>query len=202
MACSPGEIINEVCSILRSKAEENGLALEAAFDGPMPRTIQSDPTRFRQVLMNVAGNAIKFTPAGRVRSRPASSRPAGEPAKLIVEISDTGIGIPADKLESIFDPFTQADSSITRQFGGTGLGLAISRRLAEQLGGAITVESEVGRGTTFTCELRRGIAGRCSAAGASGSGRQGDSAGGLQSRRRCSAIIASWWSMTATRTGN
>ena len=119
----------------------------------MPRTIQSDPTRFRQVLMNVAGNAIKFTPTGYVRVRARLSRPAAEPPKLVVEISDTGIGIPADKLETIFDPFTQADSSITRQFGGTGLGLAISRRLAEQLGGGITVESEVGRGTTFICEF-------------------------------------------------
>ena len=156
VACSPGEIINEVCSILRSKAEEKGLRLEAAFDGPMPRTMQSDPTRFRQVLMNVAGNAIKFTPSGQVRIMARLSRPAAEPPKLVVEISDTGIGIPADKLESIFDPFTQADSSITRQYGGTGLGLAISRRLAEQLGGSITVESEVGRGTTFTCEFAVG----------------------------------------------
>jgi PAS domain S-box-containing protein len=153
VACSPGEIINEVCSILRAKAEEKGLRLEAAFDGPMPRTIQSDPTRFRQVLMNVAGNAIKFTPTGYVRVRARLSRPAAEPPKLVVEISDTGIGIPTDKLETIFDPFTQADSSITRQYGGTGLGLAISRRLAEQLGGGITVESEVGRGTTFICQF-------------------------------------------------
>jgi PAS domain S-box-containing protein len=156
VACSPGEIINEVCSILRSKAEENGLRLEAAFDGPMPRVIQSDPTRFRQVLMNVAGNAIKFTPSGHVRVSARLNRPAVGPPKLIVAISDTGIGIPADKLETIFDPFTQADSSITRQFGGTGLGLAISRRLAAQLGGGITVESEVGHGTTFTCEFAVG----------------------------------------------
>ncbi|HUE16092.1 MAG TPA: response regulator, partial [Planctomycetaceae bacterium] len=156
VACSPGEIINEVCSILRSKAEEKGLRLEAAFDGPMPRTIQSDPTRFRQVLMNVAGNAIKFTPTGHVRLRAWLSRPVAQPPKLVVEISDTGIGIPADKLESIFDPFTQADSSITRQYGGTGLGLAISRRLAEQLGGDITVESELGRGTVFTCQFAVG----------------------------------------------
>jgi PAS domain S-box-containing protein len=156
VACSPGEIINEVCSILRSKTEEKGLRLETAFDGPMPRVIQSDPTRFRQVLMNVAGNAIKFTPSGHVRIASRLSRPAVGPRKLVVEISDTGIGIPADKLETIFDPFTQADSSITRQFGGTGLGLAISRRLAAQLGGGITVESEVGRGTTFTCEFAVG----------------------------------------------
>jgi PAS domain S-box-containing protein len=153
VACSPGEIVNEVCAILRPKADEKGLRLETAFDGPMPRTIQSDPTRFRQVLMNVAGNAIKFTPAGYVRVRARLDRPAAEPPKLVVEISDTGIGIPAHQLETIFDPFTQADSSITRQFGGTGLGLAISRRLAEQLGGGITVESEVGRGTTFICQF-------------------------------------------------
>jgi PAS domain S-box-containing protein len=156
VACSPMAIITEVCGILRAKAEEKGLRLESVFDGPMPRTIQSDPTRLRQVLMNVAGNAIKFTLCGRVELQAAIRRPPNGDPKLIVRVIDTGVGIPADKLETIFDPFTQADSSITRQFGGTGLGLAISRRLAEQLGGGITVESEVGRGTTFICEFAIG----------------------------------------------
>ncbi|HEV8002699.1 MAG TPA: PAS domain S-box protein [Planctomycetaceae bacterium] len=153
---SPVKIVTEVCAILRSRAEEKGLKIEATFDGPIPRTIQSDPTRLRQVLMNVAGNAIKFTPQGQVRIKARLDDSSRNDPKFIVEIQDTGIGISADKLDSIFNPFTQADSSITRQYGGTGLGLAISRRLAEQLGGGITVESEVGHGTVFTCSFATG----------------------------------------------
>jgi len=156
VACSPIKIINEVCTILNSKASEKGLLLTAQFDGPMPATIVSDPTRLRQVLMNVVGNAIKFTPSGQVRMIARLDRLANGDGKLVVQIADTGIGIAPDKLDSIFDPFTQADSSITRQFGGTGLGLAISRRIAEILGGGISVESELGRGTTFTCEIATG----------------------------------------------
>jgi PAS domain S-box-containing protein len=154
--CAPVKLVSEVCAILRSRAEEKGLRLEVAFDGPVPRTIQSDPTRLRQVLMNVAGNAIKFTPHGQVRILARLDKSSPDDPKFVVEIRDTGIGIPPDKLDSIFNPFTQADSSITRQFGGTGLGLAISRRLAEELGGGISVTSEVGFGTTFTCSFATG----------------------------------------------
>ncbi|HET6327670.1 MAG TPA: PAS domain S-box protein [Planctomycetaceae bacterium] len=153
---SPVKIVMEVCAILRSRAEEKGLKIESEFEGPLPRTIQSDPTRLRQVLMNVAGNAIKFTPQGQVRIKARLDDSIADDPKFVVEIQDTGIGIPADKLDSIFNPFTQADSSITRQYGGTGLGLAISRRLAEQLGGGVTVESEVGRGTVFICSFATG----------------------------------------------
>jgi CheY-like chemotaxis protein/HPt (histidine-containing phosphotransfer) domain-containing protein len=106
--------------------------------------------------MNIAGNAIKFTPAGQILIATQLDRAAGAPPKLVIRITDTGIGIPADKLKLVFDPFTQADSSITRQFGGTGLGLAISHKLAELLGGGIEVESQVGRGTTFTCRIAVG----------------------------------------------
>ncbi|HEX3870339.1 MAG TPA: PAS domain S-box protein, partial [Pirellulales bacterium] len=154
--CSPVKIIEDVCSILRSKASEKGLTLSAAFDGPMPSTIRTDPTRLSQVLMNVAGNAVKFTYSGGVKMTARLDRPTGQPAKLVVQIVDTGIGISPDKLSSIFEAFTQADSSITRQFGGTGLGLTISRQLAEALGGGIRVESEVGHGTTFTCDFATG----------------------------------------------
>lgn len=154
--CSPIQLIEEVCSILRTKAEEKGLRLRTVFDGPLPEIIRTDPTRFRQVLMNIAGNAIKFTPSGHIEITVRLHRPPGETPKLIVQIADTGIGIPPEKLGVIFDPFTQADSLITRQFGGTGLGLAISRRLTELLGGQINVQSQVGRGTTFTCEIAVG----------------------------------------------
>jgi PAS domain S-box-containing protein len=156
VACSPVKLIEEVSSILRTKAAEKGLQLKTVFAGPMPETIHTDPTRLRQVLMNIAGNAIKFTPAGHVEITARLDRPADAPPKLVIQIADTGIGIPPEKLRLIFDPFTQADSSITRQFGGTGLGLAISRRLTEMLGGCITVQSQVGRGTTFTCEIAIG----------------------------------------------
>ncbi|HTU26862.1 MAG TPA: ATP-binding protein [Pirellulales bacterium] len=156
VACSPVKLIDEVCSILGPKAEEKRLRLEAIFAGPIPETIRTDPTRFRQVLINIAGNAIKFTAAGHVTITTRLRLPETTTPKLVVEIADTGIGIPAEKIAAIFDPFTQADSSITRQFGGTGLGLAISRRLTEMLGGSIAVESKVGRGTTFTCEIDTG----------------------------------------------
>jgi PAS domain S-box-containing protein len=156
VACSPIKIIQEVCAILRSKAEEKGLQLQAVFAGPLPQTIHSDPTRLRQLIMNIAGNAIKFTAQGHVTITTTLRRPADEEAKLVLEIADSGIGIPASKLDLIFEPFTQADSSITRKFGGTGLGLAISRRLAELMGGHITVQSEFGRGTTFICEIATG----------------------------------------------
>ncbi|HWA98862.1 MAG TPA: PAS domain S-box protein, partial [Pirellulales bacterium] len=154
--CSPVKIIQEVCAILKSKASEKGLLITAAFDGLMPATIISDPTRLRQVLMNVAGNAIKFTTRGSVQVRARLDRRDDRSPKLVIRVIDTGIGIPADKMETIFDPFTQADSSITRQYGGTGLGLAISRRLAASLGGSISVRSAVGEGTVFTIEIATG----------------------------------------------
>jgi PAS domain S-box-containing protein len=156
LACSPIKIINEVCSILRSKAEEKGLELSAQFERAIPLMIRSDPTRFRQIIINIVGNAIKFTASGGIRINCSLRQPADDEPKLIIQITDTGIGIPQDKLDMIFERFTQADSSITRQFGGTGLGLAISQQLAHLLGGGITVESEPGRGTTFTCEIATG----------------------------------------------
>ncbi|HEX4130564.1 MAG TPA: ATP-binding protein [Pirellulales bacterium] len=155
IACSPVNLVNEICSILRSKAEEKGLSLAAVFDGPMPRSIHTDPTRLRQVLMNIAGNAIKFTASGSVTITVKADTDAQQP-RLIFAVTDTGIGIPADKLDSIFEAFTQADSSVTRQFGGTGLGLTISRRLVELLGGSLSLQSEVGRGTTFTFDVATG----------------------------------------------
>ena len=154
--CSPVQVIQEVCAILRPKAEGKRVHLRVALEGPLPKTIRSDPTRLRQVLINIAGNAIKFTSSGEVRITAGLRQSPEGASKLFVRVADTGIGIPADKLEAIFDPFTQADSSITRQFGGTGLGLAISRRLTERMGGGISVQSEVGKGTTFTCTFDAG----------------------------------------------
>ena len=105
--------------------------------------------------MNLVGNAIKFTKEGKVEVIAYLLNLAGK-THLAIEVRDTGIGIPADKLNSIFDPFVQADSSVTRQFGGTGLGLAISRRIVAALGGALTVHSELGKGSVFTATIDPG----------------------------------------------
>ena len=109
-----------------------------------------DPTRVRQVLSNLLGNAIKFTRDGRV-----SLIVAEDPGGIEVTVEDTGIGIPADKLESIFEPFMQVDSAFTRRYEGTGLGLAICRRLCALMGGSLTVRSTLGRGSAFTLRLPR-----------------------------------------------
>ena len=153
--CSPHEIISEIVSVLRVKALEKNLTLDYHWNGGVPETICTDPARFRQLLMNLVSNAIKFTTAGSVQIRAELVQDGPDP-QLVVEVIDTGVGIPADKFEAIFDPFVQADTSVTRQFGGTGLGLTISRRIAQALGGDIGVSSEVGKGSTFTVTIATG----------------------------------------------
>jgi signal transduction histidine kinase/CheY-like chemotaxis protein/HPt (histidine-containing phosphotransfer) domain-containing protein len=147
--CSPHQVVAQVVSVLRVRAEEKGIALEYNWSGGIPEIITTDPARLRQLLMNLVGNAIKFTPTGAVE---ISGRLVEEDGRKLLrfDVSDTGIGIAPDKLESIFDPFVQADSSVTRQFGGTGLGLPISRRLTALLGGRLEVTSELGVGSVFT----------------------------------------------------
>ncbi len=153
MRFSPHQIIAEVMSFMRVRAQEKGLALDYHWYGAIPETITSDPARFRQLLLNLMGNAIKFTERGAVQ---AVARLDVDRAELTVDIIDTGIGIPAGVCETIFKPFTQADSSVTRRFGGTGLGLSISRHIAAGLGGRITVQSEVGKGSTFSAMIATG----------------------------------------------
>ncbi|MCA9015167.1 MAG: response regulator [Planctomycetaceae bacterium] len=145
---SPHKIISEVLSIMRVQAKEKGLSLECQWASGVPETIHTDPMRLRQILMNLVGNALKFTKQGSVKLI-ATLDQSQEPPQFIVEVRDTGIGIERKNLKNIFSPFTQADSSITRSFGGTGLGLTICRQIAEGLGGDLTVESEVGRGSVF-----------------------------------------------------
>ena len=152
--CSPHEIIAATVSILRVRAEERGLGLEYFWKGEAPQSICSDPDRLRQILMNLVGNAIKFTEVGSVQV--AARWESREASQLIIDVIDTGIGIDRERIESIFDPFVQADGSITRRFGGTGLGLSISRRLATLLGGDLRVESEPGRGSIFSLALPTG----------------------------------------------
>ena len=151
----PHRIIYEVLQVLGIKAQEKGLAVHFSAQGAVPRQIMTDPARFRQIIFNLVGNAIKFTEQGRVRVAYRFTKSLPE-SGLVIEISDTGIGIPQDKIESIFDPFTQADTTVTRRFGGTGLGLSISRRFARALGGDITVESRPGKGSTFNVTLKTG----------------------------------------------
>ncbi len=155
ITCSPHQLIAEVVSILRVRSQEKGLKLETTWAGPIPETIHTDPVRLRQLLVNLVGNAIKFTATGAVRVVTHLIR-SGERPQLAIQVADTGIGIPADKLEAIFEPFVQADLSVTRRFGGTGLGLAISRRIAAALGGTIAVESREGEGSTFTVTIDTG----------------------------------------------
>ncbi|MBN2580358.1 MAG: response regulator [Pirellulales bacterium] len=153
--CVPQQIVSEVMSVLRVRALEKHLTLESRWLGAEPRMIRTDPARFRQLLMNLVSNALKFTKTGGVQILTELLADAPEPM-LKVQVIDTGIGIPAEKLRTIFDPFVQADSSVTREFGGTGLGLTISRRIAEALGGSIHVESIVGRGSNFTLMIPAG----------------------------------------------
>ncbi len=152
---APHLIIQEVVQILRVKARENGIYLEFEPDGALPESILSDAPRLRQILTNLVGNAIKFTSEGGVKIVSRLVTEGGEP-QLAMQIIDTGVGMPKDKLDNIFDPFVQADTSITRRFGGTGLGLAISRKFARAMGGDIVVESEQGKGSVFTVTIATG----------------------------------------------
>jgi signal transduction histidine kinase/DNA-binding response OmpR family regulator len=153
--CSPHQIMAEVVSVLRVRAQEKGLGLDSAWGGPIPETIRTDPGRLRQLLINLVGNSIKFTERGGVQVVARLVQTEGR-SQLAFDVIDTGIGIPADKLRLIFKPFMQADTSVTRRFGGTGLGLAISQRIAAALGGKLTVESQVGDGSTFTAAVDTG----------------------------------------------
>jgi signal transduction histidine kinase len=148
--CSPREIAAEVINLLRPRCQAKGLSLDYAVDEAVPPIIQSDALRLRQVLLNLVGNAIKFTESGAVRvdARLVEDRDAGELVRF--DVNDTGIGIRADCLGGLFQPFSQGDTTVTRRFGGTGLGLALSRRLAQLLGGEIAVASVPGQGSTFT----------------------------------------------------
>lgn len=143
------EIINEVINLFDISAKQKNLKIIFNYDNTIPETVIGDPIRIRQILTNILGNAIKFTEAGEVKIDVKSEGNFDNNLILKFSISDTGIGITKDKIEIIFDSFTQADGSCTRKYGGTGLGLAISRKLIGLMGGNIWVESEYGAGSTF-----------------------------------------------------
>ncbi|HYO24309.1 MAG TPA: ATP-binding protein [Lacipirellulaceae bacterium] len=153
--CSPHHLIAEVVSVLRARAQEKGIQLDYRWDSEIPESIQSDPYRLRQLLMNLVGNAVKFTECGSVNVV-ARIVGRGNASRLVLEIRDTGIGIAPDHLEDVFKPFVQADNSVTRRFGGTGLGLTISKNICDSLGGSLSVQSELGKGATFTAIVPTG----------------------------------------------
>jgi signal transduction histidine kinase/CheY-like chemotaxis protein/HPt (histidine-containing phosphotransfer) domain-containing protein len=154
IACSPHVIARQAVLELEVKAREKGIGLEFAATGPVPQTVRSDPLRLRQIILNLANNAIKFTERGGVRIE--ACLVPGTPALYSLKVIDSGIGIPPDRIGSLFEAFAQADSSITRKYGGTGLGLVISRKLARALSGDVTVESEPGKGSVFTVTFETG----------------------------------------------
>ena len=131
------------------RAAEKGLEMACRVQPGLPAVLVGDPTRLRQILLNLAGNAIKFTDSGEVVIDVSEKQRTGDQIELLFSVRDTGIGISAEKSATVFKPFSQADTSTTRRFGGTGLGLAISQQLANIMGGRVWVESEVGSGTTF-----------------------------------------------------
>src|SRR5262249_42884572 len=142
-SCSPLEILADVASIMRVRAAEKQLAFDARCVGLIPERIRTDPTRLRQILINLVGNSIKFTRAGSVSLACRLECPGdGGPSHLRFDVADTGIGITPEQIGRLFRPFSQADATTSRTFGGTGLGLSISKRLAEALGGTIAVTSE------------------------------------------------------------
>lgn len=150
---SPQTLVHDVVGLLRSKAEEKNLKLVHVVDADVPSKIIGDPVRLRQILINLVGNSLKFTDSGEVTIHLSVIRQNGNQIGLRVEVTDTGIGIPQERLDTIFESFGQADSSTTRNFGGSGLGLTISKNLVELMGGSMHVSSEVGKGSQFWFDL-------------------------------------------------
>src|SRR5436190_662430 len=147
IACPLGQMIADVAALMSGRAAGKGLSFDVRYTGPVPEVIKTDPTRLRQILMNLLGNAMKFTERGGVRllvgvTEDAANGTTGATStggpRVRFDVVDTGVGLNAKQIESLFQPFVQADSSTTRRFGGTGLGLTISRKLARMLGGDLT----------------------------------------------------------------
>ncbi len=149
VAFKPREIVDRAVELVSIRAAQKGLAIEAEIAPDVPFWLTGDPVRLRQVLINLLSNGLKFTERGKLSVRAMRDPEADDPACLRFAVSDSGIGIPADKVDAIFESFSQADSSTTRKYGGTGLGLSISKCLVEAMGGRIWVESAVGSGSTF-----------------------------------------------------
>ena len=156
LAFSPAQLVADVMSIMHARAVSKGLPLRQTYLTPVPERILSDPTRLRQILINLLGNALKFTKEGFVELRVAFDGSRASSPVMLFEVVDSGIGMDEAQVARLFQPFTQADESTARRFGGTGLGLTISRRLARMLGGDVTVASQIGQGSTFHVTIEAG----------------------------------------------
>ena len=145
------ELVEDVTELLAAQAHHKGLEISCHVAPSVPRSVFCDPTRLRQVLTNLVGNAVKFTERGEIQIQVSATEgpPSDEPTKVLFEVVDTGVGIAEEDRHLLFDAFTQVDGSLTRRQGGTGLGLSISKQLVMQMGGDLEVESAVGRGSTF-----------------------------------------------------
>jgi PAS domain S-box-containing protein len=147
--CSPVEVLLDVERMVKQRAEAKNIPLRIEFLGNTPETIETDPTKMRQVLVNLVGNAIKFTDKGAVTLSMRVVEPDSDNPKMEFAVADSGIGMTNEQISRLFQPFSQADASTSRRFGGTGLGLTICKRIIDQLGGEILVESEYGKGSVF-----------------------------------------------------
>ncbi|MGD0516961.1 MAG: ATP-binding protein [Thermoguttaceae bacterium] len=152
IACSPHQVVTEVVSLMKVPANAKGLSLTLEVGSDIPEKITTDPIRLRQILVNLIGNALKFTEIGGVQVIMQLDARGDEP-KLRFDVIDTGIGLSEEQISRLFQPFSQADTSTNRCYGGSGLGLAISKRLAEMLGGDLTVTSVFGKGSTFRVSI-------------------------------------------------
>ncbi len=142
-------MLEDIMDLLAVRTSEKGIELSCLIEPDVVTNLKGDPGRLRQIIMNLAGNAVKFTDRGEVSIRVSTAGETADIASLNIAISDTGIGIPADKVDMLFNAFTPVDASSSRKFGGTGLGLVISKKLTEMMGGSITVQSVEGKGSTF-----------------------------------------------------
>jgi PAS domain S-box-containing protein len=158
IAFDPAHVVNGVAKLLSGTAESKGIDLTVSISPRLPATVQGDPTRLRQILLNLVGNAVKFTEHGEIRIAARLEEDDGADTVLRFEVIDTGIGIPEDVRAKLFTAFVQADGSTTRRYGGTGLGLAISRRLVELMGGEIGIRANPAGGSVFTFNARFGHA--------------------------------------------
>jgi len=151
-------VLDDVVRTLASRAAERGLDLVVQYPADLPRWVKGDPARIRQIVLNLVGNAVKFTEEGYVAVKVDATEGGPGRKRFVISVEDTGIGISPEKLEQIFEKFSQADASTTRKYGGTGLGLSISRRLAQMMGGDVRATSAPGRGSTFWLDIPLGLA--------------------------------------------
>lgn len=148
-----GDVIGAVIHTMSPLAERKGLLVQVAVDNTLPERVRGDPMKLDQALTNLVGNAIKFTERGAVTLDARCLVRSPAQARVRFQVSDTGIGVPSEQQQSIFDEYAQADASVARRFGGTGLGLTITRKLVNLLGGQLTLDSEPGRGSTFAFDI-------------------------------------------------